>query len=381
MPDAPAARVAVRRILELLRKDRAEAARALGALPVAEQARVVCEAPLARRAELLDLAPRPEELVPALPEAELCFVVKSIGVTDAWWVLAHATPEQVIACLDLDAWHGLEPDRSALDEWMAALAEVGGDAAVRALREIDPELLVLFLKGRIDVVQKPNDDEGWSPPEGFQTLEGQFHFGARAEGDDLGDVNRLLRELFERDYWLYFRVMQGVVWELDSDNEHWALRWRSGRLEDLGFPPWEEAMAIYGFLRPEARAALPAEARALDVEAWRLPVYVPPLPADADSRHLLFRALAELSEEERRGAFYAFVALANKVAVADRMTLSDAESTPAAIEKAARLASEGLAHVAEAQGLPAAEVLRRVPFDRLFRVGANLDPEAAKPRA
>jgi hypothetical protein len=39
----------------------------------------------------------------------------------------------------------------------------------------------------------------------------------------------LLRTLFEEDYWTYFRLMQGALWELASDTEEWALRWRSGR--------------------------------------------------------------------------------------------------------------------------------------------------------
>jgi hypothetical protein len=106
---------------------------------------------------------------------------------------------------------------------------------------------------------------------------------------------------------------------------------------------------------------------------------MPRLPAAADESALLFRAIAALEEEERRTAFHALVALANKIAVADRLPLSDAESTPRAIAKAARFASAGLELLAREQGMDPAAVLRRAPLDRLFRVGANLDPAAAKP--
>jgi hypothetical protein len=94
-----------------------------------------------------------------------------------------------------------------------------------------------------------------------------------------------------------------------------------------------------------------------------------------DARHLLFRAAAELEADERAAFLYALLGLANKVAVADGLPLSDAESTPAAIERAAELASAGLEHLAREHGLAAAELLRRVPLDRLFRVGANLRGE------
>ena len=94
-------------------------------------------------------------------------------------------------------------------------------------------------------------------------------------------------------------------------------------------------MGLYAHLRDDERARIEAGGSPLDVDAWRLPVWMPGLPEASDARHLVFRALAALSPDERRGAFFAFVAVANAVAVADRMDPADAETTPAAIEKAA----------------------------------------------
>jgi hypothetical protein len=195
-------------------------------------------------------------------------------------------------------------------------------------------------------------------------------------GDDLAPLLAALRALFQSDYWLYFRTMQGAIWELRSELEAWALRWREGRLEDLGFPSWEEAARIYGHVAPARRAALPAgEPAALDVDAFRLPIWMPELPAAPDSRHAIFRALGDLEEDERRAFFYAFVALSNRVAVADRMELADPETLPRAIEKAAATASLGLEHAARENALAPVDVLRRAPVEWLFRVGASLDPD------
>ncbi len=370
-----------RRALELARTDRAEATRMLGELSPDAQATLVCETPLARRSELLTLLPAPEEVVPRLPEAELCFTLKAIGLADAAWLLELASQEQVVASLDLDVWRGDSPDPAALEEWMAALAETQSDVRLGALRALDPELVVHYLKQRVEVELKPSDDESWQPPKGAQTLEGQFWLTARHEGDDLASVLAILRTLFEGDYWTYFRMLQGVVWEIPAENEEWALRWRQGRLEDLGFPRWEEAMQIYGHLPAEALARLPETASPVGAEAWALPVWLRSLPAGPEAAFSVFRAIAELEPEERQPLFYALVALANHVAVADRMPLGDAESTPRAIEKAARTASRGLDFLAEENALPAVEVLRRAPLQRLFRVGANLDPESARPGA
>jgi len=348
-------------------------------LSLDEQVAAVCEAPLSKRMRLLDLVETPEDLVPLLPEAELCFTCKAVGIADASWLIALATPQQIVACLDLDVWRGLSPDIRKLDDWMASIAEAGDTTLFTAASSLDTELLAIYLRAHVDVELKPSGDEDWQPPEGSQTLEGQFYLMARQKNDDVADLVRLLHVLFQKDYWLYFRLMHSVREEATIEIEEWALRWRTGRLEDLGFPTWDRAMRIYGFLRPEQLADLPEGGGSMARVDWDLPVWITKLPAEAESGHSLFRAAADLESEERARFFYAFIALANQVAVADRCDLGDALTLPNTIEKAARVGSLGLEHIAGEHGLGAVEVLRRVPLERLFRVGVNLDPEGVRP--
>jgi hypothetical protein len=372
MPSRAPVPAAVQRILDLARRDRLAASRVVAEQPLQQQVELVCETPVALRSRVLDLLPEPEKVIPELPEAELCFTAKALGLEDAGWILEHATSQQLVTALDLDGWRGMVLEPAQVSHWMKAIGDAGPETLARTAAAIDPELLVLYLKARIEVWLKPSSDD-WEPAEGSRSLDSQFYFRARQPGDDLEDVGAMLKELFQADYWLYFRALQGVIWELPTETEEWAHRWRSGRLEDLGFPPWDEAMQIYGYVRPDQRAALDAPGTALDADAWRLPVWIPGLPAGSDARHSLFRAIAKLSEDERRACFYAFVALANRVAVADRMPLGDAEAIPGAIEKAATVASRGLEHIAAERQLDPAEVLRRVTLVRIFRVGVSLD--------
>ena len=360
-----------RQILQLARSDKRAAEQAVAALPLDEQVLLVCGAPLDLRERMLQLTPFPEEVIPLLPEAELCFTAKAIGLWDAGWILEHATPGQLVASLDLDGWQGLAPLHDNLRNWLAALAEAGDETLLRAARSLDMELIVLALRDRLAVVLDPKDEE-WQPPEGARTLEGQFYLIPKRAGDDLADVLKLLGAVFREDYWLYFRMLQGVIWELQSDLEEWALRWRTGRLEDLGFPSWDVAMRIYGHLRSSERDRIPEDSAPLDVEAWQLPVFMPELPATITQAHSLFRAAAELDGEERRGFFYSFVGMANRVAVADRMPLGDAETLPKAIEDAASVISQGLEHVATRNACSLTDTLGRVSLERLFRVGASL---------
>lgn len=373
MSDQPVPAAETRRILALARQDRNAARREIALLPLEDQVGLVCEAPLPARREILDLLPTPEAVIPELPEAELCFTAKAIGLADSSWLLAHATPEQLVACVDLDAWSSLDlvPDRARLGAWMAAFADAGETALLAAARSLDPELLVLWLQDRIHVWLKTNEDD-WEPPDGAQSLDGQFFYRARKEGDDLGDLRMLLDALFREDYWTYFRMLQGVTWELAADTEEWALRWRTGRLLDLGFPSWEEAMAIYGVLPARSLGEVPEAAPTLDESDWRPPIWMPRVPVSSASTHALFRALAAFGAEERRPYLLGFLSLANRIAVADRLPLGDAETIPVTVEKAAELVSRGLEHLAAEGQLAVTEVLRRTTLLRLFRVGFTL---------
>lgn len=370
-----------RRLLLLARSDRRAAEKALEALPPEQQAALILDTSLPIRRQLIELLPSPEDVIPLLPEAELCYTCRTIGLADIAWLLPLATNEQLVACFDLDAWQGVRIDIAKLDAWMAALAETDEETLVRAAQAIDPELLVVYLQQHIDVFIKPSpqDDPDWSPPDQSQTLEGQFYFVAKHPGDDLAPFLRLAHALFQGDYWLYFRAIQAVREDLPTETEEWALRWRTGRLEDLGFPTWEDAMAIYGHIRPDALARLPREAPILDLEGYGLPAWTSALPAAQADEAPLFRAIRELAVHERGAVFHALIGLANRIAVADRLELGDPESLPKALDKATRLVGAGLELITRENGLVLVEGLRRVGLERLFRIGVNLDPESALP--
>ena len=72
----------------------------------------------------------------------------------------------------------------------------------------------------------------------------------------------------------------------------------------------------------------------------------------------------------------------DRIAVAEQMPLGDAETIPEAIERAAEVTSRGLDHLSRENATDPPEVLRRVTFERLFRVGHNLtENEPGEPPA
>jgi hypothetical protein len=371
MPDPSAPAREARRILALAGSDRTAARKALERLAPEAQVALVCESPISLRAVLLGLVSHPEEVIPRMPPAELCFVVKAVGLSDAGWLLEHASGEQIATAIDLDAWDALVPDRGRFGAWLDALGDAGEQTLIRAAHALDFELLALELQSRITVTISGRNEDTDLPP-GAITLDGQFHIVPKKAGDDLQDLLALLQVLFQHDYWFYHRLLQAVSADLEHELEEWALRWRSGRLQDLGFPPLEDAKRIYAWLPPDRLAELPSEPHAIEVGEWSLPVWMPSLPVAGEGGELLFRSIAGLREDERRPLLFAFLALANRVAVADALPLGDAESLPQAIAKAERTASRGLAYLARENGVEPTEVLRRATLERLFMVGSNI---------
>ena len=366
MPEraAPAIRLTLSapELLRLARTDREAARTKLQELDVATQA-ALCQALRPEvRSEFLMLLDDPEKVVPHLPEAEICLTIRASGMSEAAWLLEIATPDQLRACFDLDCWQTYELDRERVRDWIEALIEAGRPALVRAVRETDLELWVLALWSMADVMVLGKEE---SPPEGWFTLDGVAYFGVH-EGVEFAHAHELLGALFEYAQGYYWMLVYGVLFESPADCEEWALRWRAGRLNDLGFPDREQAMQAYRPLRTK------------DLRDWE---WVEPDGALVPSMELperlrgtlLGQALLELPAPRAADLMGYILAVVNTLAVADELPLSDAETIPRSLDKAVRGIEAGLREAVRVQGRPPGEVLDATrPLD-LFRIGATLN--------
>lgn len=328
-----------------------------------EQARLCQDIRLESRSEFLMLTEHPEDVVPLLPEAELVQTVRAGGMSEAAWLLELATPEQRVAAFDLDCWSGSELQVSRVNEWLDALIEAGRPTLVKALDEIELEVVLLAIRSEAEVAVVSKEQE---PPIGFFTPDGVVYFGSAPDASP-HRVHEISHALFAEAQPLYWRLVYGLLFESPSECEEYALRWRTNRLQDLGFPDLEQAMRVY---RP-----LPLER----VADWVPPtpdggiVESIPLPRQLRGT-LLGEALAKLASGRAADLLGYVLAVANSIAVADALPLSESESVPHALEKAVRGIDTGLRELARARGQAPEEILdRTTPLD-LFRVGATVDP-------
>jgi hypothetical protein len=314
----------------------------------------------------------PGALIRALPADELYFTIREVGLADAAPLVPLASLEQFRTFLDLDAWRGDHLDPHRVLTWLRA-ARTGSShdpkAAARWKRKrsgIDRELLFFVLREALVVheLQEGVDPEIHSDRV-IRTPDGRFAVEFVPEGAEYSALRGLLDDLYTDDPFQAGRLLGSLAWEAPSELEETALRWRTGRLADLGIPPLEEALSW--FARPPRQAAPADEPGAPER---------PPGFWLASLAHgtLLDRAADALDPADRPALEGQIMAAAGAVLVADAVDPADSEAVRAAFQAARALLELGLEAQLRADGLPlegapAAQALAAVPVKRLFQEG------------
>jgi len=354
----------------------AETAGELRALPlVGEAARVLELAPQARLEALLH-AEQPMRLVRSLPDSELYLTVRELGPADALPLVALASAGQLQHLLDLESWRGDRFDADRAGAWVALLLEAGEPALRRWLRATDDDGLALLAQRWMRV--RPIEPEGHGheihalgqsetghegglvSPDGGYLIEPRIPEHAPA-------IASLCQLFFREQHERYVQLLWSAIHELPAELEERALHWRQSRLEEHGFPPWDEAILVYA--PPEARRPAPVAIRpAAEPEVPLAPALLPRLaPADA-----LARALERLPEESRQRLLQATLAVANRLLVADGADTGDPAAHRAALATAAGSISTALEARSVAEATPVGAILEATPMIELFREGHAL---------
>jgi hypothetical protein len=249
---------------------------------------------LARRAERLlesrDVAAEVQKLQPL----EAYLVIKEVGVHDAGDLLKYTTPEQLQAFVDLDCWSGDELSVDDIDAWLAPFQSDGREELARAFLRLDDELQTLFLASIVNLYDTREEDSIPDAPESVvrrTTADGYFVVEPIPSEVREVDPLVLIDGLYAVDIDGAFALLTSARWELRSNLEEEAYRFRNGRLEDMGFLTRSEALRL--FAAPPAR---PPSSRHASPEApaTALPaLYAAPLR----DKSLLARAMARVTDE------------------------------------------------------------------------------------
>lgn len=343
---------------------------------IREQASRALRLAPAERMKAFLAAPKPMALVRAIPDGDFYLTVREVGPQDALPALALASSSQIAHLLDLEGWRKDRFDAVRCGAWVALLAEAGEATLRRFARSADDETLILLFRAwarfrPLDIdheepsrghgITETGDERGFISPDGNHLLAPEHPEHAPA-------ARRLAELLFHDDPARYLGLVRSALFELPSDVEEDALRWRLSRLEEHGYPGHEEASAIYE--PPLSAAAAPlALSSGGDVEsgdtlgapraALRL--------VGADSA--IVPALDLLAPDARERVLLGLTALAHRVLVADGADAGSLEAHHGVMERAASYLGVALERRGARTPADAARALAELGPIELFREG------------
>ena len=317
------------------------------------------------------------DLVQSLSPVELTIMLKEVPDMRPL-LLQLAQPEQVRLVLDLDCWlkDGLRSER--ILEWLEDLRRSGMEKFIEVLMELDAELLVAFLRQYLRVQATLPPEEEDEPRAYEEALVNELYRAEfiDPEGPHNHRVEDLLNFIRAADLDQYNRLMQAAMWEQDSELMDWAYRWKSGRLQDEGFPEYYEALECHHLidlqeLAPEASEALASPAPPESAEEMGVvPAYAWSLtPSDSS----LERAMrADFSAEASERLCWEMVALCNRALVYDQVDFADAAAVRASFERVHARLNIGLDYLGSRDKQAPSGLLTQYPLSLIYQVGFTL---------
>src|SRR2546423_3393589 len=287
-----------------------------------------------RKADAIISEPDAARLVPTLPVQELYYAIKEVGLADAAELVALATAEQVQGFVDLDVWERDHLDERRLDAWIETLADAGYEKMGAIVEALDPEVMALWLQRQariydLTIEEAPEEPEGhfFPTPDRFYLLD------ILVGGEEGKALERMLDWIYRYDLALGRRIIMGAKWEIASDLEEHAWRWRQGRMADLGYVDFYEALSIYRWLDP---ASVNVDEHTFVAPPPETPTELPAVLAGSlDEAGFFGKALGTLaSEAEVERLHGALVLLINKTMAADLLDPGDFDPGKEALGRA-----------------------------------------------
>jgi hypothetical protein len=330
-----------------------------------------------QRVEQILAAPNSAALVQALSPVEYLLLLKESPETcPVLLELAH--PQQIRTVLDLDCWDKDTLRSARVLEWLEALQRSGSQVFLRALQGLDIEVLIATFHKHIRVHATLPPEEVDEPGSYDEAQSNELYQVDLVEPDRPlnAQVLRLLSFLRMVDLDFYFGLMQGIMWGQESELEDWAYRWKSGRLQDEGFPDYYEALETYTLLEleqplpaPESPPQAPGMPESAE-ETGLVPGYAWSL---TPSGSLLAQALAsELSAETQERLCWEMVSLCNRELVMDQVDFADAAAVRTSLWRVHAHLNIGLEYLSGRHTQQLVPVLSTHALRFIYQVGYTL---------
>ena len=324
--------------------------------------------------------PLPATLVQSFDEVDFHLLIHEIGLADALPLVALASNRQLQYLLDVEPWREDRLHNAALTRALALMVQADAGRMVPYLARSQAPLVQYFLWRNVQVIVREHDQDPSDFGDDCFTLDNVFYLRIRpdsdfdeATGEVLADRDKFIHDLIDlladQDYESFRNRLIESGTLISAEHEEEALRWRTVRLAEKGFLPFEEAVGVYQPLSVEQfRQRAPKHFDWQDDDGTSLPV--PRYAAGGLPNQGVFAdALAVLAARgDLEGIEAEFAGLCNQIAVADRQRVNQRAVIEAIARKAAGylgIALEVLAPDAQNR----AALIRHHALGDIFRVG------------
>jgi hypothetical protein len=337
------------------------------------------------RIDALLSASDPAAEVCALSIPEIYFLIAEVGLADAYELVALATPEQIQGCFDLEVWDRDRVQNEAVMPWLAALMSAGFEKLGQVWEHLDPELAALILRrgARIHDLSLGEEIPEESELPIFETPDRFFAVELTGEREeDVALIYRLIDDLYRADMQLARHTLMAARSEIESELEEMSYRWRSGRLADLGYADFYDALEVFRPLDPASVTIGEGTAGGSrgGAEPERGPGNLPvPMLERVIGRAFLARAISEIVDEDKVARIEAaLIVLVNMVLAAARVRPGDERGVEVGTDHATATLALGLEVVSGGDPAEAARALETVSLTRLHRVGYTVTLRLAR---
>ena len=336
----------------------------------AGQLRCIQQAQGKQRYELIMQARAPERLVGRLHPQDLYLTMTELAPESALELLGLATTAQITTLLDLDCWDGDTLSEAISLRWLELLLATGEDKVRALARQMEPEILALFLKKHLTItrgLEAYDDDTG----ENTRQLGSLYDIDYQSE-DAAKVIGALLNIWSAQEQQSYLLIMEMIRSEQLSVLEEEVYQARHNRLLDLGLPPTSEARAIYSYRDPDSFR--PGGKQDFRLEAEAMP-YPAALLARAQPGRLLAEVIAAAIDPQ---SACELLMLANRKMSADSVDLSSAKAVTATVRATYDTLNLALEYLAGDDPEKAEHIFRSTYLLELFQLGHSLVTRARR---
>ncbi len=338
------------------------------------------------------------QILREVPVESLYLALKEADGEVVEWFFNAAAPRQVQGIVDLDCWTGAEFQPERFEPYFRQLTNLGPAKLADYMKKLDPEIVSRALLEYAEVLDfDPQEPPAYPERQILLTPDSKYALILRTDDPETREMLfQFLNRMSAGDIDHLRRMLETLKWEQKSDLEEFAYNVKKGRLEEMGFVDYHDAIGLYARgnarglrtemlenpLSPGTKTAVYArgesapagdddEAAGLVEEARLQTDFLPvQMSAPLNEEGFFRESLAKVADPKLREVVLGeFVRALNVALSAERMLQGRLEDIAICTLRSRRYIDLGLAWLADKNAERGAELLDSQRIEQVLRLG------------